>query len=85
LKNDVIIDVLKNNIIRHAYLDVFENEPLTEDSAFYDLDNISITAHISGNNTEFSDVVTDTFIENLKAFLNKEDVIENKVDTSKGY
>lgn len=85
VENDVIIDVLKNNIIRHAYLDVFENEPLTEDSAFYDLDNISITAHISGNNTEFSDVVTDTFIKNLKAFLNKDDVIENKIDTSKGY
>lgn len=85
VKNDVILDVLKNNIIRHAYLDVFENEPLTEDSVFYDLNNISITAHISGNNTEFSDVVTETFIENLKSFLNREDVIENRVDTSRGY
>lgn len=85
VKNDVIIDVLKNNIIRHAYLDVFENEPLDEDSAFYDLNNISITAHISGNNTEFSDEVTDTFIENLNSFLNKREVIENRVDTSKGY
>lgn len=85
VENKVIIDVLKNNIIRHAYLDVFENEPLSSESTFYDLDNISITAHISGNNTEYSDEVTNVFIENLKHFLNKNEVIENIVDTSKGY
>lgn len=85
VKNEVIIEVLQNKIIRHAYLDVFENEPLSQDSKFYDIDNISITAHISGNNTEYSDEVTDIFIDNLKSFLNKDGTIENEVDISKGY
>lgn len=82
---DTIINALKEGKIRHAYLDVFEKEPLSEDNPLYDLDNVSITAHITGNGKENFKEASQIFIRNFKQFLNNGDVIENKVDLSKGY
>ena len=45
----ILIKVLNHNLIRHAYLDVFENEPLDANNELYKLDNVTITAHITGN------------------------------------
>ncbi|HCG74275.1 MULTISPECIES: phosphoglycerate dehydrogenase [Staphylococcus] len=81
----LLIDVLRNQIIRHAYLDVFENEPLASDNPLYDLNNVTITAHITGNDKHINRDVTAIFEKNLKHFLNKNDVIENRVDLNKGY
>lgn len=85
IEESVLIDVLKNKIIRHAYLDVFEKEPLTPDNELYLLDNVTITAHITGNGIENNREATEIFIENLKHFLNNGDVIENKVNLEQGY
>ncbi|WP_412521359.1 phosphoglycerate dehydrogenase [Staphylococcus simulans] len=82
---ETIVNALKENKIRHAYLDVFEKEPLSEDNPLYDLDNVSITAHITGNGKENFKEASQIFIRNFKQFLNNGDVIENKVDLSKGY
>ncbi|MDU4928455.1 MAG: NAD(P)-dependent oxidoreductase, partial [Staphylococcus epidermidis] len=48
---EMLINVLKDRLIRHAYLDVFEKEPLSKDNPLYDLDNVTITAHITGNDS----------------------------------
>lgn len=82
---ETIINALKEDKIRHAYLDVFEKEPLSEDSPLYELDNVSITAHITGNGKENFNEASQIFIRNFKHFLNNGDVVENKVDLSKGY
>lgn len=80
-----IVAVLKNKLIRHAYLDVFENEPLEADNSLYDLDNVTITAHITGNDINIKKDATDIFERNLTDFLNKNEVNENRVDLDKGY
>ncbi|WP_199790680.1 phosphoglycerate dehydrogenase [Staphylococcus simulans] len=82
---ETIINALKEDKIRHAYLDVFEKEPLSEDSPLYELDNVSITAHITGNGKENFNEASQIFIRNFKHFLNDGDVVENKVDLTKGY
>lgn len=82
---ETIINALKEDKIRHAYLDVFEKEPLSKDSPLYELDNVSITAHITGNGKENFNEASQIFIRNFKHFLNNGDVVENKVDLSKGY
>ena len=82
---ELIIEVLRNRLIRHAYLDVFENEPLSSDNPLYDLDNVTITAHITGNDKNINRDVTAIFEKNLTHFLNKNKVIENEVDPNKGY
>ncbi|OIS55504.1 hydroxyacid dehydrogenase [Staphylococcus equorum] len=81
----VLIEALKEKQIRHAYIDVFENEPLNPSNELYSLDNITITAHITGNGKENMSEVTDIFIKNLNHFLNKGFLIENEVDPKQGY
>lgn len=82
---NVLVEVLKDKVIRQAYLDVFENEPLTEDNPLYSLDNVVITAHITGNGKENNQEATDMFKRNLSHFLNKKELIENEVDPTQGY
>ncbi|NLH00300.1 MAG: 2-hydroxyacid dehydrogenase [Clostridiales bacterium] len=43
-----LIDTLKNHRIAGAALDVFDKEPLPENSGFSGLDNVVITPHIAG-------------------------------------
>ena len=47
-ETEVLYEVLDKKIIAAAAADVFEVEPLPEDSKLYDLDNFVITPHIAG-------------------------------------
>ncbi len=85
VEENVLVEVLKDKVIRQAYLDVFENEPLTEDNPLYSLDNVVITAHITGNGKENNQEATDMFKRNLSHFLNKNELIENEVNPTQGY
>lgn len=80
-----LIEILKEKVIRHAYLDVFENEPLESEHPLYDLNNVTITAHITGNDKENKKEATKIFERNLTHFLNKEEISENVVDLKDGY
>ncbi|HCW9446824.1 TPA: phosphoglycerate dehydrogenase [Staphylococcus aureus] len=85
VKEALLIEVLKSKVIRHAYLDVFENEPLKPNHELYELENVTITAHITGNDYEAKYDLLDIFKNNLVNFLNKNGLIENEVDAKKGY
>ncbi|MEB6171427.1 phosphoglycerate dehydrogenase [Staphylococcus pseudoxylosus] len=85
VKEEVLVEVLNEKLIRHAYLDVFENEPLTSENPLYELENVTITAHITGNGSENKAEVTEIFIENLTSILNNNKLIENLVDPKSGY
>lgn len=80
-----LIELLREKLIRHAYLDVFENEPLGSEHPLYDLDNVTITAHITGNDKENKKEATEMFERNLNHFLNKEEISENVVNLKDGY
>ena len=47
---DALLEELKSGRI-HAYLDVFDEEPLPAVNAFIELDNVLLTPHISGGHT----------------------------------
>ena len=68
-----LIDALKNAEIAGAALDVFEDEPLTEDSPLWDMDNVIITPHNSfvgdGNHRRMFEVI----YNNLKEWISSED------------
>ncbi|MEB7385532.1 phosphoglycerate dehydrogenase [Staphylococcus xylosus] len=85
VKEEVLVEALKEELIRHAYLDVFENEPLTPENPLYELENVTITAHITGNGSENKAEVTQIFIKNLTSILNNNELIENLVDPKSGY
>lgn len=85
VKENVLVQALKEKNIRKAYLDVYENEPLTDESGLYELDNVVMTSHITGNAKYNKTKATDIFINNLQSVLNNEGLIENVVDLNKGY
>ncbi|MEO1641790.1 MAG: D-2-hydroxyacid dehydrogenase [Pseudomonadota bacterium] len=64
-----LLSALGKGIPAYATLDVFQTEPLPEDSPFWPHPNVTVTAHISAL-TEAAKVRTDKlFVRNLKAFL----------------
>jgi D-3-phosphoglycerate dehydrogenase / 2-oxoglutarate reductase len=49
-----LIEALRDGRIRHAGLDVFENEPLRPDHPFAAMDNVTLTAHAGFRTLEAS-------------------------------
>ncbi|GAB6255421.1 D-2-hydroxyacid dehydrogenase [Peribacillus sp. NPDC055009] len=85
IQND-LVQALMDKEIAGAGLDVFETEPLPENSPLWELDNAIITPHTSGN-TEFYDqrLIHDIFMPNLKNYLNGKKPSINLLDYKKGY
>jgi len=79
---EALIDVLMNRQIRAAILDVFNREPLPDDSPFWTMDNVTITSHHSGLN--IPDDIIDFFLENLRRFQTG-NRLNGVVDLMKGY
>lgn len=81
-END-LVTALKNKTISWAVLDVFQTEPLPENSDFWDLDNMYVTPHISWY-VENNSKILSTFAENYKKYISWKDLV-NIVDFNKGY
>lgn len=79
-----LIRVLRSHQIAGAALDVFEHEPLPENSPFFDLDNVLLSPHVSGNFPDYLKWASRDFGENLNRYLNGER-LRNIVDKDRGY
>ncbi len=51
VKNDELMQILSAGHIAHAYIDVFDREPLAQDSPYWDHPQIHLTPHIAGTHT----------------------------------
>lgn len=80
-----IIDALQNNIIRGATLDVFEREPLAQDSPYWTMKNVYVTPHISGLSNMYMNRAVPIFEHNFKNYLEGKDDYINKIDLNKEY
>ena len=56
-------------MISGAALDVFSQEPLPENSKLFNLDNVMISPHISGNYQNYQIDMIDQFAINLNRFI----------------
>ncbi len=70
-----LYEVLKENKIMGAALDVFENEPLEADSMLWGLDNLLISPHICSGSNYMNKRVYDLVYANLKAFADGTEII----------
>lgn len=81
---EALIKALKNNWIGGAGLDVMTPEPLPADNPLWDMSNVMITQHSSGFSRGNNDRRMKIFLDNLKRYLNKENLM-NVVDFTEGY
>ena len=79
-----LIKQLEAGRFRGVGLDVFEEEPLREDSPLWDEERVIITSHYAGNSPHYDERAFKIFTDNLQRFVARED-LENVVDKESGY
>ena len=84
IQEKALIRALQKGWIAGAGLDVFEEEPLPENSPLWDMENVVITPHHAGVSPHHMKRRFGIFIENLKRYQNGEALL-NTVDMDLGY
>ena len=86
VKEEDLIQALKDGQIAGAGLDVFETEPLEANSPLWSLDNVIITPHSAGLTEHYTErVIRQIFLPNLQHYLQDKTLPINLVDYHKGY
>ena len=75
---------LEDEEIGFASLDVFEAEPLPEDSPLWDMENVLVSAHMSGDVVGWREALAEQFVGNALRWLEGQP-LRNIVDKEKGY
>lgn len=79
-----LIDALRDKTIAGAGLDVFQEEPLPASSPLWDMENVLITAHYSGETPYYHERAWKIFMENLRRYTAGKP-LHNLVDKEHGY
>ena len=79
-----LITALEQGVIAGAGLDVFETEPLPEQSPLWERDNVIITPHLAALSPYYLDRAIKLFSDNLTRYVNGRDML-NIIDKQKGY
>lgn len=81
---DALVEALRNGDIAAASLDVFHVEPLPADHPFWGMDNVHISAHMSGDVVGWRETLANQFETNLDLWLHSRPLV-NRVDKKLGY
>lgn len=82
LDDTALAAALRDGRLAAAVLDVFDEEPLPNDSPLWTVPNLHITAHISA--VSHPSLVVPIFVENLRRYQQQRD-LEFVIDLDKGY
>ncbi|MGC5247468.1 D-2-hydroxyacid dehydrogenase [Gordonia sp. DT219] len=85
-----LIEALQAGRIGAASLDVVATEPLPADSPLWAMDNVAISAHLSGDVVGWRDVLSAQLLDNLRRYADAgpgdlERHLVNVVDKARGY
>jgi len=75
---------LKQKRIGGAALDVFEQEPLPQESPLWELPNLLYSPHMAGYISVYPSMVQDVFVRNLERYIRGERLL-TLVDKKRGY
>ncbi|NKB65211.1 MAG: D-2-hydroxyacid dehydrogenase [Gammaproteobacteria bacterium] len=82
---DALVDKLNDGSVSGAILDVFDPEPLPENSRFWKVKNLIVTPHISADDDNaYVPMTLKVVFENMQRMI-KNEVLQNQVNTELGY
>jgi phosphoglycerate dehydrogenase-like enzyme len=84
IDEEALLTALRERKIAGAVLDVFQTEPLPEDHPFWEMENVFVTPHISGNFEGYLERVGRQFAQNLARYV-RGGTLMNVVDKQRGY
>lgn len=84
IDEQALLRALQDGWIAGAGLDVFEEEPLPQDSPLWGMDNVIITAHYAGRTPRYDERASKIFLDNLARYVAGEP-LKNVVDKRLGY
>lgn len=79
-----LAEALREKRIGGAALDVFEQEPLPQESPLWDLPNLLYSPHIAGYIAAYPSLVQDLFVRNLERYVKGERLL-TQVNKKRGY
>ncbi|MFC0190341.1 D-2-hydroxyacid dehydrogenase [Fictibacillus aquaticus] len=80
-----LIQALENKTFAHAILDVFEQEPLPENNPLWEMDNVTVTPHISSITPQYQERAIALFEDNLKQYAKGSTKLTNIIPLERGY
>lgn len=84
VRTDDLVEALRSGTLAGAALDVLDIEPLPDDHPLWDMPNVVITPHNSGDVVGWRDALVDVFADNFARRLAGEP-LRNVVDKKLGY
>ena len=78
------MEALCSGAIAGAGLDVFETEPLPADSPLWEMDNVLVSPHMSGDFEGYAQAIATLFLSNFARYRNGEP-LRNIIDKTKGF
>lgn len=84
ISEPALIRILRENRIRGAALDVFDQEPLPEGHPFWKLENVLLSPHCADHTATWLEEAMELFVTNFERFM-KGEPLENVVDKRAGY
>lgn len=84
IKEEALLEILEEDKIKGAALDVFYEEPLPESSPLWEAEKLIITPHLSGKTKYFFDRSIMIFEENYDLFK-QDEALTYEIDFIKGY
>ncbi|XP_070546764.1 glyoxylate/hydroxypyruvate reductase A-like [Ptychodera flava] len=82
ISEESILNALSQGWLSAAILDVFEKEPLSEDSPLWKHPQVTITPHVAA--LSFGNETVDMFVENYRRYVNGEE-LRHTVSWERGY
>jgi phosphoglycerate dehydrogenase-like enzyme len=76
---DALVEALREGRLAGAMLDVFAEEPLSANSALWDLPNVLLSPHTAALSVRENERIVSLFVENLRRYLRGDDLL-NRVD-----
>lgn len=81
---DDLVDALAAGRLGGAALDVFESEPLPTDSPLWEMPNVLVSPHMSGDTLGWTEDLVELFHDNLQRYVASRP-LRNVVDKQRGY